>query len=399
MAHTLIARQPILDARLRVFAYEILYREPESPDRAPRGTADAASFSVLVDLFTSVDLERFLGGHRAFLNLTRTALLRLAEHPVGVGRLVVEVLESVPADEGVQAAIRGLRREGLEVALDDFHLDGGHQALVPLADYIKVDIRALGPGELAEHMQALREAPARLVAEKVETQEEWERCRELGFDLFQGYFFARPETTRHHRIPTNRAQVLRLVARLQDPQVGLEELAELVSQDAALSYRLLRLINSAYAPEGEKVGTIQGAAALLGVEGLRAWGTWLALALLDDTPTELRVVTLARARMCAMLAPEAGMAEEQGFLVGLLSTLDALMDTTMGRALTPLPLVGEVRAALVHRAGPGGRLLDAVEAHEHGDWAFLERAGWDPERLAEAHVAATAWAEELKATV
>ncbi|MFA9459580.1 EAL and HDOD domain-containing protein [Thiohalorhabdus methylotrophus] len=399
MTQTLIARQPILDVRQNVYGYEILYRDPGNPDSAPRGAADKATSSVLVDLFTNLDLDRFLGGHRPFINLTKNTLLQLADHPVGVGRLVVEVLENVPADEEVEGAIRRLKQEGVEVALDDFMLDTEHRRLAPLVDFIKVDIRAFSREQLSAQAKELAGMPARLLAEKVETREEWEYCRELGFELFQGFFFARPVTTRHRRIPTNRAQVLRLVARLQDPQVGVEELADLVSQDVTLSYRLLRLINSAYFPIREEVETIRRAAVLLGIQGLRTWVTWIALSRFDDKPAELRVVTLTRARMCGLLAEEAGLAEDQGFLVGLFSTLDALMDTSMTEVLAHLPLAETVRDALIDRAGPAGALLNTVEAHERGDWLLLEQAGWEPGRLADAYVEATEWAEELNATV
>ena len=395
MSHALIARQPIFDSRLRVFGYELLYRTRLEAEEAEIAVADQATSSLLVDVFSNMDLERLLGPHRAFVNLTRTTLLQLAEHPVARDRLVVEVLETVPVDDEVEAAVERLVRAGVCVALDDFLLDTDHRRLAPLAHFIKVDVRALSPEALAEHARTLREFPARLIAEKVETREEWERCRELGFDLFQGFFFARPQTLHQRRLPTNRAQVLHLVARFQDPEVDLEELVGIIGQDPSLSYRLLRLVNSAYFPQREEVDSLFRAAVLLGVSGLRTWVTWLALSQLGDKPAELKVVTLCRARMCALLADVVEVPADQAFLVGLFSTLDAMMDTSMEEVLADVPVSEGVRQALTRREGPLGRLLAAVTAYERGDWAALIEDDWDLELLSDTYLQALAWAEDL----
>ncbi|MFB6359111.1 MAG: EAL and HDOD domain-containing protein, partial [Thiohalorhabdaceae bacterium] len=323
-------------------------------------------------------------------------LQHLATHPVARERLVVEVLEDIRVDERVEAAVRALGKAGVRIALDDFLWENDQKALTNRADFIKVDVQALSDAELERYAQELAVFPGRLIAEKVETAAEWARCRELGFELFQGYFFARPQTVSKHRLPTDRTQILRLVARLQDPDV---DLAELVEQDASLSYRLLRLINSAYFPIRNRVDDIRRATVYLGIKGLRTWVTWLALSRIDDKPTELKLVTLERAQMARLMAPLFGVEAQQAFLVGLFSTLDALMDRPMAEVVADLPLSEEVKAALIGREGDLGGLLAALFQYEQGEWEVLAEAGFDVESMGQAYLEALEWAEGINSSL
>ncbi|MEF8792874.1 EAL and HDOD domain-containing protein [Thiohalorhabdus sp.] len=395
MSQALIARQPIFDAHMRVYGYEVLFRASPESEQAELTDGDQATSSVLIDLFTNMDVDHLLGGKWAFINATAVTLQQLAAHPVAEHRMVVEVLEDVRVDDRVAEALLVLRQAGVRVALDDFLWDTDHQSLATLADFIKVDVQALSDAELERHARELAPFSAQLLAEKVETAEEWARCRELGFELFQGYFFARPQTFSKRRLPTDRVQILRLVARLQDPEVDLEELAALVEKDASLSYRLLRLINSAYFPTRNRVDDIRRATVYLGIEGLRTWVTWLALSRIDYKPTELKLITLERAQMARRLASPFGVAPESAFLVGLFSTLDALMDRPMKQLLADLPLSEGVKAALIDREGELGKLITALFQYEQGEWSALARAGCDVERMGQAYLEALEWAEGI----
>jgi len=395
MSQALIARQPIFDARMRVYGYELLYRSTAEAQQAELPGGDQATSSILIDLFSNMDIDHLLGGHRAFVNATATTLSQLAAHPIARDRLVVEVLEDVRVDDQVVGAVQELVGAGVKVALDDFLWDTDHQRLAPLADFVKVDIQALSAEELERHARELAPFRARLIAEKVETAEEWARCRRLGFELFQGYFFARPKTLSNRRLPTDRTQILRLVARLQDPEVELEELADLVAQDVSLSYRLLRLINSAYFPTRGQVDDIRRATLYLGLRGLRTWVTWIALSRIDDKPAELKLMTLERAQMARLVAPLFGAEAEQAFLVGLFSTLDALMDRPMAELVGDLPLSEPVKAALISGEGALGRLITALRHYERGDWSALAEAGCDLERMGAAYLEALEWAEGI----
>lgn len=395
MSHALIARQPIFDARMGVYGYEVLFRASPEAQQADLTDGDQATSSVLIDLFTNMDVDHLLGGKWAFINATASTLQQLAAHPVAQERLVVEVLEDVRVDDRVEEAVRALGQAGVRVALDDFLWDTDHQRLATLADFVKVDVQALSDAELERHARELAPFSTRLIAEKVETAAEWARCRELGFELFQGYFFARPQTVSKRRLPTDRTQILRLVARLQDPEVDLEELTGLVEQDASLSYRLLRLINSAYFPTRKRVDNIRRATVYLGIKGLRTWVTWLALSRIDDKPTELKLITLERAQMARLVAPIFGVEAEQAFLVGLFSTLDALLDRPMQELVGDLPLSEPVKAALIAGEGGLGQLLAALFQYEQGEWSALAEAGLDVEGMGQAYLEALEWAEGI----
>lgn len=395
MSQALIARQPIFDTRMRVYGYEVLFRASSGAGQAELTDSDQATSAVLIDLFTNLDIDYLLGGKWAFINASANMLQQLAGHPVAKDRVVVEVLEDVAVSEQVLQAVQELAQSGVQVALDDFLWDTGHQRLAPLVDFVKVDIQALSEGELERHVRKLAPFRARLLAEKVETAEEWARCRELGFELFQGYFFARPQNVSRKRLPTDRIQIMRLVARLQDPEVDLGELAELVAQDQGLSYRLLRLINSAYFPTRKRVDSIHQATVYLGLKGLRTWVTWIALSRIDDKPTELKKVTLERAQMARLIAPMFPVDAQQAFLVGLFSTLDALMDRPMQDLVEDLPLDEPVKAALIDGQGELGRLLAVLFQYEQGEWTTLAEAGFELEALGQAYLEALKWAEGI----
>jgi EAL and modified HD-GYP domain-containing signal transduction protein len=395
-----LARQPIFDRHLRIFGYEILYRAGPGQAVNPHAEGDKATSNVLIDLFTYHDLERLVGGQRAFVNLTPTFLFDPGMLPLSRDRLVLEVLEDIAVDEEMVEAVRHLSRAGYTLALDDFVLNETTRPLVPLADLIKLDIRALPEDELREQVQELRHHPAKLLAEKVETHSELAFCRQLGFDYFQGFFLSRPRLVKARRLPADRLRILDLLRRLQDPDASLEQLAELIGEDISLSYRLLRLINSAFFPIRHEIESIQRAVVYLGIQGVRTWATWIALSGIKDKPSELKVIALARARMCTLLCDELGGQHcDRWFTVGLFSAADALMDVPLEQALDPLPLSEDLVRALLRHEGTMGRALHAVLAYEQGQWEEADDLEVPPGRLREVYLDSLGWAERADAAL
>ena len=395
-ASPLMARQPVFDRTNRVAGYELLYRgAPPAPDQQEEW-AERATSSVLIDLVSGGVLDTLLGQQRAFINLPRSFLFDFQGAALDPERFVLEVLEDVEADSGVFEALRELKASGYTLALDDFVLFGRHQELLGLADLVKVDIQGYDQAGLAECVRELRRHPVHLLAEKVETPEEWARCRELGFHYFQGFFFARPQPVARSRLSPDRVNALQLIGRLQDPELDLDGLTELISQDVYLSYRILRLINSAFFPLRTRIDSVQRALVYLGLDTVRTWATWLAMAGVRDKPQELAVTNLVRARMAESLGKALEGSGGRYFTAGLFSTLDALLDRPMAEALEQLPLSTELEAALLRHEGSVGQVLAAIKAYERGDWDGATRGGLAPEHLGQAYQEAVAGAEHAR---
>ena len=222
--------------------------------------------------------------------------------------------------------------------------------------------------ELARHVDLLSGREVRLLAEKVETYDEFERCKALGFELFQGFFFCRPKTMTGRSVSSSRLATLRLVAELQAPHVDLDELEHVIGRDVGLSYKLLRYINSTFFALPREVGSVRQALVLLGIVNVRRWATLLALSAVDDKPEELMVTALVRARMCELLAEAYREPDRDAyFTTGMFSVIDALMDQPMAEVLELLPLAGDLRHALLSREGPKGDALLCVLAYERGE--------------------------------
>lgn len=395
-ADNLIARQPIFDRRMRVYGYEILYRDnPEGWD-AVTFEGDRATSSVLMDMFTFQDLDRLVGPHQAFINLTQTFLQDPSILPLSKDRLVLEVLEDIPVTDELIIAVRQLAADGYTIALDDFILDERTLPLAELAHVIKIDIQQLTEDQLSDHVRRLKRYPARLLAEKVEDHDELELCKSQGFHYFQGFFLSRPRIIKSKRLPADRIRVLNLLQKLQDPEASLREITSLVSEDVYLSYRLLRLINSAYFPIRTQIESIHRAVVYLGLKGVRTWATWIVMSGLQGKPPELKTVALIRAKMATELAEARGLDDpDRAFTVGLFSTLDALLDLPLEEAVGTLPLTEEVNEALLDFEGGLGAVLRTVLAYESGDWEEALRLGVDPARLKEIYLSSVEWAQNL----
>jgi EAL and modified HD-GYP domain-containing signal transduction protein len=371
---TLLARQPIYDANLDVHAYELLFR---SADQAAAVISDgnAASSTVLLNAFTSLPLADVLDDKPAFVNFTR----ELLDHdpPVHPSKLVVEILENVEVDADTIAAVRRLRQAGYRIALDDYVYAGHHTELLTLTDIVKIDVLNTRWAVVGALVRRLRPLGVQLLAEKIETQAMFEACRELGFTLFQGYFLAKPQLVRGRQLRTGQQTGLQLMAALRRPGITLREVEGLIRTDAALAFKVLRMVNSAMYNLDKEIDSIQRAAALLGLERLRSMAQLLIMSGLDDKPASLLASTLLRARFGQALAEHAhatgDLDADRQFTAGLLSMLDAHLDMDMADILKDLPISDDLRAVIVHRTGNSGLLLDAAVAF---DEASLERIDW-----------------------
>jgi len=394
MSDIFIGRQAIYDRKLGVYAYELLFRSKHT-NAADITDGDKATSDVIVNTFLEIGLDNIVNKRRAFINLTRSFFVNHQTISLPKDRVVLELLEDIEADDEVIEGVKRLSEQGYTIALDDFIYHESLKPLVKLANLIKIDIMSLDKDEIRDHVLALRKHPVKLVAEKVETQQDFDYCLGLGFDYFQGYFFAQPKIIRGRRLPNNRIAILNLLRRLQDPDITPGQLEDLIAQDVAFSYRILRYVNSAAYSLSRKIESVQQAVVILGLQTINSWTTLLAMSQVDNKPTELVVTAMVRGKMAEKLA-EAQKCDrpDSFFTVGLFSALDALMDNTMEEILTQLPLADHISNALLRHQGIHGEILSCVLAYERGEWEQVKSSTLSMSRIRDCYLSALQWAED-----
>jgi len=390
-----VARQPIMDLRGRVHGYELLFRA--GPESSFRGDGDLATRTML-DNTVIFGLERLTGGLPAFVNCTREALTEDLVRVLPSGMTVLEILENLEPTPTLIAACRKLKASGFRLALDDFTFKPRWGPLVELADYIKMDFAVTGPQEREILLKRLRAVTVALVAEKVETQEEFKQARAEGFALFQGYYFCRPVLMENRKVPHNRLSQIEILQLLRDESMELRKLTQLIKRDAALTYRLLRVVNSPLCAIRQEVNSIQSALLAVGEEAFRRILT-LAITseLCSDQPAELLRMAFVRGRFCELAAALCALDPTEQYLLGMLSLLPAMLRLPMEELTPALPLRNEIRSALEGAANPERCLLQWLECHEHADWAGCDAVvlanGLQEAQVVVCYAEAVEWAE------
>lgn len=365
-----LARQPIFDERSHVHGYELLYRGTEGASSA-NGPAEAMGPSMMVDSLLGMGLAEVTGGRPAYVNVTRRMIVEGAVELFDPEQVVLEVLETVEPEPETLEALEGLVNDGYRVALDDFRYRPGAEDFLVLANVVKLDMLQYAPSELAAAVDRIRPFGAELLAEKVEDEESHQRALDLGFTYFQGYHFSRPQTLARKDLSIEQLNVMRLLNVINDPGTSDQALERIFRGDVSLSYKLLRMVNSA-AMGGRGISSIGHALRLLGRKSLYRWlALMLASGGSSSGPRGEQVHSaLLRARMAERIALEAGHTSEAPalYLTGLFSRLDALLGAPMADLLDRLDLRPEVYQALSSRRGPLAPVLSLVEAYEGGHW-------------------------------
>ena len=390
-----VARQPVYDRAGDVVGYELLFRETADTTVASRSNAYATS-NVIITAFAEIGMTNLVGDRLCFVNLTREFVVGELHLPFEPGQAVLEVLETIYVDDEVVAGVATLVARGYAVALDDFVWDSGHERLLPHASYVKLEVAGIDPAALADSVLRCREYPGiKLVAERLEDDADHQRALDLGFDLFQGYALARPQITSALGLSPSRLHRLRLMAALADETCDVQEVVALVSGDPALSYRLLKVTNSAAAGISGKVSSVLDALVLLGLRKVRQWVTLMLVGDLAEAQEDLVAAALVRARLCRSVAHQLDLAPEAAFTVGLLSSVAEILGEDTTTLARQMPLADDVAAALTAGDGPLGAVLAAVRRYENADRDRTAAAG-DPD-IAVApndYLAALSWARQ-----
>lgn len=366
-AQILMARQPIFNQQLKVVAYELLYRNNEGTNPLPLITGDQASSRVILHSYTSVSEAGNLRVLPAFVNFTQQMLEQDSLPSVPPKEIVVEILEDCLATPKLVATVKKLAEAGYTIALDDFIYHDDAIPLLKIARIVKIDLRALSANQLAEQVERLKPFNVRLLAEKVETHEEYTQCRDLGFDLFQGYFFSKPQLLKGSHVGSSKVILLQLMGALSKSDMEFSEIEALIERDPGLTYKLLRLVNSSAFGLQRQVNSIQDTLVYLGLNELKKWLSLITLADNPGKPTELVRQLLLLARMSELTA-QAEQLDSPGeaFMCGLLLHLDGLLDMSTEDALAQIQVGDHIRAAVMDGEGAVGELVHRVEAFVRG---------------------------------
>ena len=370
-----VARQPIFDVHMNVMAYELLFRSSQN-NFYSCDDPDFACSRVISDELHVFGLDNLLADKLAFVNITRRVLVEQLVHVLPVKRTVVELLETIEPDDEVIAAVTKLKRAGYTIALDDFVYHPNLEPLIELADIVKIDFVLAAEEERVDAARRFAPQGIELLAEKVETREEFAQAVEWGYTYFQGYFFRRPEMLQRKDIPAFKGNYLRLLQALNEPNLNFQKIGSIVKQEVSLSVKLLRYLNSTALGLRRKVKSIREALVLMGERPFKRWASLLALAGLgDDKPQELIVTSLVRARFCESLAEITGFERHRQdlFIVGLFSTVDALVGRPLDEILEELSLSQPIREALAGADNVLGRVYKLVLACEQGDYEEMMR--------------------------
>ncbi|MCF8063005.1 MAG: HDOD domain-containing protein, partial [Deltaproteobacteria bacterium] len=382
-----VARQPIFRKNRSLLGYELLFRDGLT-NAFPDIDGTEATSRVLTNSFFSMGIEKVSGEGRAFVNFTRDLLIERVPMMFPRDQVVVEILEDIEPDSEVVEACREMAENGYVIALDDFLFRPEMAELIKTAKIIKFDLTVTPLTTLGPLLKRLSGNGIEFLAEKVETHEEFDQAMEMGFTYFQGYFFSRPEILRGRDVSSPRMNLLELMAEANRSDVAFRKLEEIIERDVAISYKLLRYINSAYFRRVSEVASIRQAILLMGERGIRRFLSLIAMAsLASHKPDELIRASIVRARFCELVGDTGPPGADQAelFTLGLFSLIDAIMDDTMASLMEKLPLSGGIKEALVHRAGPLAAYLRLLERYEKGRWdGVLEEAdrhGLEHQRL------------------
>jgi c-di-GMP phosphodiesterase len=397
MNNLFIARQAIYDKTNSVAGYELLYRSSEV-NKAMFDDGNQASCETIINSFMHVGIDNLVGSSLAFINLPHDFIVNETLTPMFEEQSVLEILEDINPTKEVIEGVKRLKKQGYRIALDDFIFKDELVPLINLADFIKIEVNNKNKEEIKAQLDLLKEFNLKIIAEKVETIEIYEICKNLGFELMQGYYFSHPQIVKQKNIATNKSVAMNLMQELQDPEIDYIKLETILSQDVALSYKLLRYINSAEFSLRREVDSLKDAVVLLGIKNVKNWVSLLLMSkALGNKPNELIIIAMVRAKMCELLAdkfnPEI---KHQMFIIGLFSVLDSLMDTPMIELLDTIILSGPIKLALLDQYGEHGEIYKLVLLYEEHKWdelMELAHISADASQFSDAYVEAVLWAD------
>lgn len=368
----LLARQPVFNKSQDVVSYLLLYRN--SDESAPKAINDhLATSSVILNTYASICQDGQVRSLPCYIKLTDKTLMADNFPELPKENFILEILGHSNITPELVDRVKELGQQGYRLALSDYKPSTIFEPLLNLVHILKLDVQALGLEKLAPIVKHLRPYNLELLADKVETKEEFRRCHELGFALFQGYFLSKPEPIKGKKLGSSKVLLLQMMVELQNSQATAQSVEQIIINDPLLTYRILRVVNSAAFNFPREIESLSHAISLLGFDQIRKWVSLFLVTDTQDKPEELTRSMLVRGRMCELLAEMLGREQPiNNFIAGLFSKLDALLDMNMPDLLKQVPLQNDVKAALLNNEGQLGQILEQVCHYESGDFDNMD---------------------------
>ncbi|WP_346993821.1 EAL and HDOD domain-containing protein [Alteromonas gracilis] len=370
-----VARQPIFNVNREVYAYELLFRIGEEncfPDIPP----DEATSKILTSTHLSLGIEEITGDKKAFINFHRDTLMFRFPTSLDASKVVIEVVETVEVDEALVAACKHIRGLGYPIALDDYDMQGKWEAFIPFTSVVKIDVTEIPHEEIPALVERFKSHKIELVAERIETYEEFRKFKEMGFDYFQGYFLARPEIVRHRKLGPSSLTMMQLLSLSSQSKLNFDEVNKIIERDPSLTYLLLRFINNPLVNKRHKITSLKHALTFMGEVEVKKFISLLALANLNDgQPTELMQMALVRAKFCELVYTKIHRDDDPltGFLTDLLSLLDAMMEQSIEDLVSKVPISDAVKDALCGQPGLLRNCLTLAQYFERAKWGGIQQ--------------------------
>jgi len=385
-----LVRQPIFDSNEQLVAYDLDYKFDQG--NVETSSEDHKAIENIINGCIEYCLDLLAEHHLAFIKVTDGYVSLNEKLPPPSHQLILKVSEDIGSNTDIAMALKSQINKGYQLALDDFDLDKSHRNLIQLSTVVQIDIQKLNTGKLSNLVSSLQGFPVKILAKNIDTLIQYDQCRKLGLDYYKGRFIFSPRITRDNRLPANRLHVMQLLAELQKEHIETHDLENIIEQDVALSYKLLRYINSASVPVRNKVESIRHSIIILGQDEVKRWASMISLSNIKGKTFELIRSALLRAKMCELLTAASGQGNNgAAFIVGLFSTLDALMDTPLNELLSMLPLADDIKNALLYHKGPYTDALNYTLAYEKGDWKFLEDSKLNEADMSSFYFQAVEW--------
>ncbi len=372
--YSFVARQPILDQHQRPVAYELLFREGLS-NQFPNVSAEHATTCLIAEQFLSQPIQQLVGEHACYINFPYSLILNGLADSLPVEQVVIEILEDAEPDEQLLASVIRLKNKGHRLALDDFTLDPRWEPFLPYIDIIKFDFRLTSHDEIAAYIDQHKNSHLIYLAEKVETHQEFLAAQKMGFSLFQGYFFSRPEIVQRKTLSDSQITVMQLLKEVNSPDLDYERIEALLNRDLTLAYKLMRYVNNLRYKATQPITSFRHATIFLGQQEMRRFVSLVsATSGGENKSTELYRMSLIRGRFCELLSlhRQGWTDPSEAFLCGLFSLLEAILDQPFAEILAQIPLSDAIKQALLEKRGELAFYLAFVTDYEQLNWERLK---------------------------